>query len=216
MCVCVCVCSWKLWVHFTTQLSRAPLSCPGPLHSIRYTMYEYTLWILYLYEWYPPHKCVVRDIATYSNIAWSRAHDGGNSFRYTVNRLVIVEDFPDQSGFLILGGLSTQYFPSLHNTSSTLVYVREQLEHNSNGLPLVDVVVDPHLSRSLRPHQREGVLFLYECVMGMREYIGSGAILAWVHTPLLSLSLPPPPLSLLLSDTSFYWVLSITWAFFFS
>lgn len=39
---------------------------------------------------------------------------------------------------------------------------------NKNGLPLVDVVVDPHLTNHLRPHQREGVVFLYECLMGMR------------------------------------------------
>ena len=45
---------------------------------------------------------------------------------------------------------------------------------------MVDVVVDPHLSVHLRPHQREGVVFLYECVTGMRDYAGQGAILAYV------------------------------------
>lgn len=52
--------------------------------------------------------------------------------------------------------------------------------YNQEGLQLVDVVVDPHLSVHLRPHQREGVVFLYECVTGMREYSGQGAILAYV------------------------------------
>ncbi|KAL8694945.1 MAG: hypothetical protein Q9218_000516 [Villophora microphyllina] len=42
----------------------------------------------------------------------------------------------------------------------------------------VDVVVDPLLSRRLRPHQREGVSFLYECVMGLRDFDGRGAVLA--------------------------------------
>ncbi|XP_033124667.1 DNA repair and recombination protein RAD54B-like [Anneissia japonica] len=42
----------------------------------------------------------------------------------------------------------------------------------------VDVVVDPHLSKKLRPHQRQGVVFLYECVMGIRNGQGCGAILA--------------------------------------
>ena len=46
------------------------------------------------------------------------------------------------------------------------------------GKQLVDVVVDPLLTKSLRDHQREGVKFLYECVMGMREFDGAGAILA--------------------------------------
>lgn len=43
---------------------------------------------------------------------------------------------------------------------------------------LVDVVVDPILGQYLRPHQREGVRFLYECVMQMKDVNGQGAILA--------------------------------------
>lgn len=46
------------------------------------------------------------------------------------------------------------------------------------GKQSVDVVVDPILSSKLRKHQREGVAFLYECVMGMKDYGGEGAILA--------------------------------------
>ncbi|EPS25487.1 hypothetical protein PDE_00420 [Penicillium oxalicum 114-2] len=46
------------------------------------------------------------------------------------------------------------------------------------GKQIVDVVVDPLLTKSLRQHQREGVKFLYECVMGMRDFNGEGAILA--------------------------------------
>lgn len=39
------------------------------------------------------------------------------------------------------------------------------------------VVVDPFLARQLRPHQVEGVRFLYECVMGLRDPNHQGAIL---------------------------------------
>ena len=46
------------------------------------------------------------------------------------------------------------------------------------GKKLVDVVLDPLLCRHLRPHQREGVQFLYECVMGQRPFVGQGAVLA--------------------------------------
>ncbi|OBT40859.1 hypothetical protein VE00_09525 [Pseudogymnoascus sp. WSF 3629] len=46
------------------------------------------------------------------------------------------------------------------------------------GKQIVDVVVDPLLAKKLRPHQREGVKFLYECVMGLRDYGGEGALLA--------------------------------------
>ena len=34
---------------------------------------------------------------------------------------------------------------------------------------VTDVVVDPYLARHLKQHQREGVSFMYDCVMGMRE-----------------------------------------------
>ena len=46
------------------------------------------------------------------------------------------------------------------------------------GKQIVDVVVDPILSKYLRQHQREGVTFLYECVMGMRLTEGQGSVLA--------------------------------------
>lgn len=46
------------------------------------------------------------------------------------------------------------------------------------GKEIVDVVVDPLLTQHLREHQRDGVKFLYECVMGMRNFDGQGAILA--------------------------------------
>ncbi|KAL9601493.1 MAG: hypothetical protein Q9219_002445 [cf. Caloplaca sp. 3 TL-2023] len=42
----------------------------------------------------------------------------------------------------------------------------------------VDVVVDPLLAKSLRDHQREGVKFMYDCVMGLRDYNGHGVVLA--------------------------------------
>ena len=38
--------------------------------------------------------------------------------------------------------------------------------------------VPPVLAKWLRPHQREGVQFMYECVMGMRSFNGNGCILA--------------------------------------
>ncbi|SRR5258708_1890527 len=40
------------------------------------------------------------------------------------------------------------------------------------------IVVDPVIAKKLRPHQREGVTFMYECVMGMRKHDGEGCILA--------------------------------------
>ncbi|ANB15146.1 DNA-dependent ATPase RDH54 [Sugiyamaella lignohabitans] len=46
------------------------------------------------------------------------------------------------------------------------------------GKTIIDVVVDPLISSKLRPHQVEGVKFLYQCVMGMNHYAGKGALLA--------------------------------------
>ena len=48
----------------------------------------------------------------------------------------------------------------------------------TQGKHVVDVVVDPILSKKLRPHQQEGVKFLYECVMGLRVDGLHGALLA--------------------------------------
>ncbi|XP_042891287.1 DNA repair and recombination protein RAD54B-like [Penaeus japonicus] len=55
---------------------------------------------------------------------------------------------------------------------------QHQWTHNSVGAPVVDVVVDPYISGKLRPHQQNGVIFLYECVMGYRLNDNHGAILA--------------------------------------
>ena len=41
-----------------------------------------------------------------------------------------------------------------------------------------DQYVPPVLAKWLRPHQREGVSFMYDCVMGMRDFEGYGCILA--------------------------------------
>jgi DNA repair and recombination RAD54-like protein len=42
----------------------------------------------------------------------------------------------------------------------------------------IHVVVDPQLASHLRPHQIEGVKFMYECVMGLKSFKGNGCILA--------------------------------------
>lgn len=40
------------------------------------------------------------------------------------------------------------------------------------------VVVDPTLSKVLRPHQREGVKFMYDCITGLKIDGYSGCIMA--------------------------------------
>ncbi|KIR56280.1 DNA repair and recombination protein RAD54B [Cryptococcus gattii Ru294] len=46
------------------------------------------------------------------------------------------------------------------------------------GTTIVDVVIDPILGNLLREHQKEGVKFMYSCVMGMTGAEGEGCILA--------------------------------------
>ena len=65
-----------------------------------------------------------------------------------------------------------------HDPDQPNALVMKRLTSVPRGKRTVDVVVDPILSRHLREHQRVGVQFLYECVMGIRPFDGEGAILA--------------------------------------
>lgn len=65
-----------------------------------------------------------------------------------------------------------------HDPSATGALVMKRPSKTTKDGHIVDVVVDPLLSARLREHQRAGVAFLYECVMGLRAFNGEGAILA--------------------------------------
>ncbi|MCJ1486359.1 helicase, partial [Schaereria dolodes] len=65
-----------------------------------------------------------------------------------------------------------------HDPNTPGAIIMKQPTSLPKGKQVVDVVVDPILSKHLRDHQREGVKFMYECVMGMRDFNGQGAILA--------------------------------------
>lgn len=65
-----------------------------------------------------------------------------------------------------------------HDPNAPGALVMKRPSSVPKGKSVVDVVVDPILAKHLREHQREGVKFLYECVMGMRDFNGQGAILA--------------------------------------
>lgn len=59
----------------------------------------------------------------------------------------------------------------LHNphAEGAVVLNRAQWQQAGEGGPVWPVVVDPHVGRHLRPHQSQGVQFLYECIMGLKE-----------------------------------------------
>lgn len=65
-----------------------------------------------------------------------------------------------------------------HDPKAPGALVMKRPDSAPKGKQIVDVVVDPILCKHLRQHQREGVQFLYECVMGLRSFNGEGAILA--------------------------------------
>ncbi|OKL56071.1 hypothetical protein UA08_08589 [Talaromyces atroroseus] len=65
-----------------------------------------------------------------------------------------------------------------HDPNAAGALVMKRPKSVPKGQSIVDVVVDPFLTKHLREHQREGVKFLYECVMGLRDFNGEGAILA--------------------------------------
>lgn len=81
------------------------------------------------------------------------------------------------------GGVSKKVEARYNSTAEgAIIMTRPSKEHavkyNRKGLEVVDVVVHPELGQCLRPHQVEGLKFMYECVMGMRKTDGMGCILA--------------------------------------
>ncbi|KAJ8956304.1 hypothetical protein NQ318_015040 [Aromia moschata] len=72
------------------------------------------------------------------------------------------------------------YDPNMPN--ALVLYAPPELsEHDklkSDGPKLVHVVVDPQLGNILRPHQREGVRFMYDCVTGVQIPGSYGCIMA--------------------------------------
>lgn len=50
--------------------------------------------------------------------------------------------------------------------------------YNKSGKPIVDVYVDSFITKQLRTHQKEGISFMYKCIMGFQHEFGHGVILA--------------------------------------
>jgi len=49
---------------------------------------------------------------------------------------------------------------------------------NKKEEEITSVVLEPFLAKHLRPHQKTGIIFLYECVSGFKAQEYFGAILA--------------------------------------
>ncbi|EIW61952.1 uncharacterized protein TRAVEDRAFT_57102 [Trametes versicolor FP-101664 SS1] len=111
------------------------------------------------------------------------SQEGANSSSPSVNSPASAKKFIPPSSFY---GATTKPKPKgpLHSPDAPGAVVMKapsrehQAKFNKKNLPVVPVVIDPVIARHLRPHQREGVQFLYECVMGLRKHEGQGSILA--------------------------------------
>ena len=65
-----------------------------------------------------------------------------------------------------------------HDRENAVVLFRADYKRDMNGRPIVSVVVDPVVGDKLRPHQRIGVQFLFDCITGEKTPGYCGAILA--------------------------------------
>lgn len=65
--------------------------------------------------------------------------------------------------------------PLVHKSLAEILGIKKVVE---NERPKVPVVIDPRLAKVLRPHQIEGVKFMYRCVTGMIEDNANGCIMA--------------------------------------
>ena len=65
--------------------------------------------------------------------------------------------------------------PLMHKSLAEILGIRKKVEGEH---PRVPVVIDPRLAKVLRPHQIEGVKFMYRCVTGMIDEKANGCIMA--------------------------------------
>lgn len=65
--------------------------------------------------------------------------------------------------------------PLVHKSLAEILGIKKKVEGEH---PRVPVVIDPKLAKVLRPHQVEGVKFMYRCVTGMVDEKANGCIMA--------------------------------------
>ena len=64
--------------------------------------------------------------------------------------------------------------PIMHKSLADILGLKKKVDNH----PKVPVVIDPKLAKVLRPHQVEGVKFLYRCVTGLIDQKANGCIMA--------------------------------------
>ncbi|MCJ1392410.1 DNA-dependent ATPase protein rad54 [Xylographa bjoerkii] len=64
--------------------------------------------------------------------------------------------------------------PLMHKSLADILGLKKQVDDH----PKIPVVIDPRLAKVLRPHQVEGVKFLYRCTTGLIDEKANGCIMA--------------------------------------
>ncbi|KAI4279016.1 MAG: hypothetical protein LQ337_000623 [Flavoplaca oasis] len=64
--------------------------------------------------------------------------------------------------------------PIMHRSLADILGLKKQVDDH----PKIPVVIDPRLAKVLRPHQVEGVKFLYRCTTGLIDENANGCIMA--------------------------------------
>ena len=64
--------------------------------------------------------------------------------------------------------------PIMHKSLADILGLKKKVDDN----PKIPVVIDPKLAKILRPHQVEGVKFLYRCTTGLIDAKANGCIMA--------------------------------------
>ena len=65
--------------------------------------------------------------------------------------------------------------PLVHKTLADILGLKKEVDEKQKKVP---VVIDPRLAKVLRPHQIEGVKFLYRCTTGLIDAKANGCIMA--------------------------------------
>ncbi|KAG4304787.1 hypothetical protein PORY_001840 [Pneumocystis oryctolagi] len=84
-----------------------------------------------------------------------------------------VDDIPGENEEKGDGEEKQKSASKTHKSLAEILGIKKQEKY-----PNVAVVIDPKLSKVLRPHQIEGVKFLYKCVTGMIDSRANGCIMA--------------------------------------
>jgi DNA repair and recombination protein RAD54 and RAD54-like protein len=86
-----------------------------------------------------------------------------------------IDDKPDPEAQKPIEEAPKLDIPLMHKSLNEILGIRKEVEGER---PKVPVVIDPRLAKVLRPHQIEGVKFLYRATTGMIDQNAKGCIMA--------------------------------------